>query len=97
MNGSDLLLDTNVLLYFVGGKIDAKDLPDGKSAIPFVTELEILSYPGMTSEEEVPIKSLLDEIPIVDINREIKEGTIKLGKLYKLKLPDAIVAASAGH
>ncbi len=32
---------------------------------------------------------------IIDINSEIKKSVIKLRKSYKIKLPDAIIAATA--
>ena len=94
MNGSNNLLDTNILLYLVGGEINERDLPPGNFAISFVTELEILSYPYITERDEKNIKNLLGEILIVDINKEIKDHTIELRKRYKLKLPDATVAAT---
>ena len=95
MNGSNNLLDTNILLYLVGGEINERDLPPGNFAISFVTGLEILSYPYITERDEKNIKNLLGEILIVDINKEIKDHTIELRKRYKLKLPDATVAATA--
>lgn len=95
MNGSENLLDTNIVLYLTGGKISEKDLPRGDFAISFVTELEVLSYPSMTESEERNIRDLLDEILIIDINGEIKRRTVDFRKRYKLKLPDAIVAATA--
>ncbi len=95
MNGSNNLLDTNILLYLVGGEINERDLPAGNFAISFVTELEVLSYSFISEKDEENIKNLLGEILIVDINKEIKGHTIELRKRYKLKLPDAIVAATA--
>ena len=70
-------------------------MPPGNFVISFITELEALSYPYITERDERNIKNLLGEILIVDINKEIKDYTIDLRKRYKLKLPDAIVAATA--
>jgi len=53
-----------------------------------------LSYPSLTSQEENQLKHLLQEIPVVDITAEIKERAIALRKSYRLKLPDAIIAAT---
>jgi predicted nucleic acid-binding protein len=40
------------------------------------------------------IKSLLKDCIIVDFNSTIKEHAINLRRKYRLKLPDAIIAAS---
>lgn len=90
MNGNRFLLDTNILLYITGKRIDITALPEGAYFTSFITELEILSYPSLTSQEE---KNL--EIPIVDITSQIKEQAISFRKKYRLKLPDAIIAATA--
>ena len=95
MNGDKFLIDTNILLYLTGKKIDTKDLPKGEFYISFVTELEILSYPSLLSEEEKKLKKLLAEIPIVDVSKEIKKRAIEFRRKYNLKLPDAIIAATA--
>jgi hypothetical protein len=83
------LLDTNILLYITGKRIDITALPEGAYFTSFITELEILSYPSLTSQEEKNLKRLLHEIPIVDITNEIKEQAISFRKKYRLKLPDA--------
>ena len=44
---------------------------------------------------EKNLKRLLSEIPIIDINRKIKEQTIYFRRRYNLKLPDAIIGATA--
>lgn len=95
MNGDRFLIDTNILLYLSGNKIKAENLPEGEFYISFVTELEILSYPSISPEEEKKLKKLISEIPIIDLNNEIKERVIKFRRKYNLKLPDAMIAATA--
>jgi len=55
----------------------------------------LLSFSGITESEENNIKSLLLDCNEINISDEIKEKTIEIRKKYKIKLPDAIVAASA--
>ncbi|MDD6970287.1 MAG: type II toxin-antitoxin system VapC family toxin [Treponema sp.] len=57
--------------------------------------MELLSFSGITSDEENNIKSLLLDCKEISLTDEIKEKTIEIRKKYKTKLPDAIVAASA--
>lgn len=95
MNGDRFLIDTNILLYLTGKKIDAADLPEGEFYISFITELEVLSYPSILPQEEKHLKQLLSEMPIIDIDKEIKERTIEFRREYNFKLPDAIIVATA--
>lgn len=60
-----------------------------------ISEMELLSYSGITELEENSIKSLLADCEEIALSTEIKEKTIELRKKYRTKLPDAIVAASA--
>ncbi|MEK6657046.1 MAG: type II toxin-antitoxin system VapC family toxin [Nitrospirota bacterium] len=95
MNGNRFLIDTNILLYLTGGKIDSSVLPEGEFYISFITELEVLSYSSITTAEENQLKQFLLEIPVIDITKEIKNQTIAFRKKYHLKLPDAIICATA--
>jgi len=95
VNGNKFLLDTNILLYIAGKRIDTTSLPQGEFFISFVTELEILSYPSRTTQEEIRLRKLLAEMPVIDATREIKDSAIALRKQYRLKLPDALIAATA--
>ena len=95
MNGIDYVLDTNIILYVIGGMIEQNVLPDGVFSISFITELETLSYPSLSDDEKREITNFLDNISIIDIDKEIKGHTISLRKNYNIKLPDAIIAATA--
>jgi len=90
VSGNKFLLDTNILLYVIGKKIDILALPEGEFYISFVTELELLSYPSLTAGEEQKIRELLREIPVIDISQGIKDKTIQFRRQHQLKLPDAI-------
>jgi predicted nucleic acid-binding protein len=94
MNGDKILLDTNTVLYVLGGKLQLSSLPAGTYHISFITELELLSYCG-TNQDEKPIKEFIDTVTVIDIPKEIKTQTITLRKKYKLKLPDAIICGTA--
>jgi len=89
-----ILLDTNVVLYFLGGRL-SKPLPSGKYLVSVITEIELLSYPSLTLEEEVQIRDFLTKITVVGLENNIKELSIAFRKQYKLRLPDAIISASA--
>ena len=64
-------------------------------AFSVISEMELLSFSGITESEENNIKSLLLDCNEITISDEIKEKTIEIRKKYRTKLPDAIVAVSA--
>ena len=91
-----IVLDTNVALFYLSGRL-VNPLPNATYFVSVVTEIELLAYPNLTPVVEVEIRDFLAQIIVVDINYHIKELGIALRKNYKLKLPDAVVAATAQH
>ena len=63
--------------------------------VSFITELELLGYRGITHEEHNKVKDFLNDCIIIDLNESIKLLTIELKQSLRLKLPDAIIAATA--
>ena len=88
------LLDTNAALYFLGGRL-IHPLPSGLHFISIISEIELLSYSRLSSQEETHIRSFLSQIETIGLDPEIKEMAITLRRQYRLKVPDAIIAASA--
>ena len=88
------VLDTNVVLYFLGGRL-AEPFPTGPYTISVISELELLAYPGLVSSEEQRIRAFLADIAVAELTQTIKSHAVELRKRYSLKLPDAIVAATA--
>jgi predicted nucleic acid-binding protein len=88
------LLDTNAVLYLLGGRL-AASLPIGHYHVSVISEMELLSYPKLTADAEKEIQSFLGTVTVVDLLPDVKTAAIKLRRLHALKLPDAIVAASA--
>lgn len=96
-NNSFLLVDTNIILYYLNGDKRLAEVLDGNHlVVSFITELEILSYKNFSKLEHQRVISFLEnECVIVDINNSIKLETIDIRTNYQLKLPDAIIAATA--
>ena len=86
-------MDTNAILYYLSDKEIA--FVKVEFVMSFITEIELLSYPGLKNEEEKIIRALLKTVDIVDVNSKIKEYTINFRKTYKLKIPDAMICATA--
>ena len=95
MNGINFVADTNALIYLLNGNPCMAPYLDKSLIYSVISEMELLSYSGITESEENSIKSLLEDCEEIPLSTEIKEKTIELRKKYRTKLPDAIVAASA--
>jgi len=73
MNGTKIFLDTNIVLYLLAGDQTLASFLDQKSwYISFITQLEILGYSKLTSEDKNRIADLFNHCVIIDINAEIK-------------------------
>lgn len=89
-----VLLDTNIVLYFLGGRL-AEPLPEDGIAVSVVTELELLSFPGMDRAGESAIVAFLERVEVVGLESEVKVHAVRLRRLTNLRLPDAIIAGTA--
>lgn len=87
-------LDTNAVIYLVSGRL-ALPLPDGRYSVSIITEIELLSFAGISAGEEKKIHNLLFSLDRVHITEVVRDETIRLRRKNLLKLPDAIIAASA--
>jgi predicted nucleic acid-binding protein len=88
------VLDTNAILYLLGGKL-AKPLPTGQYFISVISKMELLSYSLLDDPAQSEIESFLSKITIIDLSEPVKKQAILLRREHQLKLPDAIVAATA--
>ena len=96
MSGNSYVLDTNIISFFLKG--DNSLLPYFNYTtihISFVTELELKSIPDLSTKDFDKLESFLNTCIITDINSIIKTTAVIFKKEYKLKLPDAIIAATA--
>lgn len=97
MNGNNLLLDTNILIYLLSGESSLVDiLFENNCYISFITELELLSF-YKSSQDNEKIQPLLEDLTIIDINSIIKMNVVEIRKKNKLKLPDSIIAATSKY
>ena len=95
MNGNSfLVLDTNVVLYHLGNRLQ-KPLEKKQYDISIITEIELLSYPNIQADEINIIQNFVAQTTVIELRNSIKIETVALRKKYNLKVPDAIIAATA--
>lgn len=95
MNGIDFIADTNALIYFLDGNSCMLPYATKSLGYSIISEMELLSFSGITQSEEIGIKTLLADCTKIQLTEDVKDKTIELRRKYKTKLPDAIVAATA--
>ena len=95
MNGIDYLLDTNAIIYLLAGNSCMEDYLSSNFALSIISKMEVLSFNNISIKEEYIINNFLNECNIINLNNLIVDTTIILRKNYKIKIPDAIVAATS--
>jgi predicted nucleic acid-binding protein len=96
MNGKEILVDTNILIKLLAGDDTLADFLQGKLLyISFVRELEMYGLRNPSKDYFNQCKRLLSDCFILPLNDDIKNGDIDIRQKTSLKLPDAIIAATA--
>lgn len=96
MNGTIIVLDTNVCLYLLkGDRRLAAMLEQRPLRISQIRRMELLSYHGITNGELKRVQVFLESWPVEPIHPAIEKLAIHLRRMYRLKLPDSIIAATA--
>jgi predicted nucleic acid-binding protein len=95
MSGSSYLLDTNILVYALKGLQSVMPYFEEDCYLSVVTEIEILGVPGLSKKELGIRQSALDFCTIIPLTNSIKNEAIRLKQEFKVKLPDAVIAATA--
>jgi predicted nucleic acid-binding protein len=90
------VLDTNILIDLLKGVTEANEELGRYSsvAISRLSWIEVLTG-AIDAEDEKRIVSLLNYFEIIELDEAIAKRAIVLRKQYRLKVPDAIILASA--
>jgi predicted nucleic acid-binding protein len=96
MTGISIFTDTNPLIYLLDGNSEIARILDGKIVwVSVISELELFGKKGLSAHDIQQIDLLLNSCFIAEINPDIKKTTKHLMQTYPIKLPDAIIAATA--
>ena len=101
MNGIDYLLDTNLILGLLKSDPDTLALIGQRliearqCAYSAITRMELLGFPGILPAERSLILGKLAQLTYVPISLAVEDEAIRLRCAHRIKLPDAIIAATA--
>jgi hypothetical protein len=90
-----VLFDTHILIDYLNGIPQARDeiARYSDKAISLITWMEVLV--GATPQTEIAIKSFLNDFLTLAIDKTVSEIAVNIRQRRKVKLPDAIVWATA--
>lgn len=101
MSGIKYLLDTCFILELHKKNTETlailieKNITLSQCSISMVNRLEVLGYADITDDDERALIGLLLKLQKFSVSLEIENKVIELRKRHKIKLPDAIVLATA--
>ena len=97
MSGVNYLLDTNIIIYSIKGKltIDVFVKDEDNLFISSIIYIASLGFPFQDRDEEVRITKYSKHFERIFLTKEIERQIIFIRKSKKIKLPDALIAAIA--
>ncbi|HNR73778.1 MAG: PilT protein domain protein [Bacteroidetes bacterium OLB12] len=95
MSGKQYLADTNAFIYLLQKRPVVVSLLNSDWFFSFITEIELLGKPRIGPGELKRVRELLSVAKKLVHTDSINEKAISLRQRYGIKVPDAIIAASA--
>jgi len=98
--GRKILIDTNIAIGYIGNRFSLQSMNkldhifDGEYHLSVINKIELLGYPDLDKTEEAKFNLLIEHAVLHPIDNKIIEETILIRKKHKIKLPDAIIAAT---
>ena len=91
------LLDSNIVIRLSKGEYTLVEFFDNNEsfAISVITYMEVLGYNFQNASEVDFINEILSLMEVAYIDEDVANRTIEIRKMVKIKLPDAIIAATA--
>ena len=100
MNGIRYLLDTNAVIAIVNGnrelisRLNTADLV----AFSIISVVEFLSFSNLSTTDKLVFDEIVSEGSVINLSyddRSLVDSIAKVRASYRLKMPDAILAATA--
>ena len=100
--GVKYLWDSNTAIYYLQQQFSASAekfidelLIQEPPCISAITEIELLCWKTTNEKDLLVLHSFINDTLVIELEKDIKIKTAQIRKQNKLKLPDAIIAATA--
>jgi predicted nucleic acid-binding protein len=100
MGKKQYLIDTNAVIDFLGNKFPESGLNfmngviDEIPKVSVVTKIELLGF-NAPNEHYITLFNFINDAIVLDLTGNVVDECIEIRKKKKIKLPDAIIAATA--
>lgn len=100
METKHYLIDTNVVIDFLGNKIPSSgsiflnSIVDNVPIVSVITKIELLGF-NTSPEHYALLNNFINDSSVLGLSNNVVDKCIDIRKRYKTKLPDAIIAATA--
>jgi tRNA(fMet)-specific endonuclease VapC len=100
MSGNRYVLDTNAIVALLQGNLQLIELLKDADwlGVSVISQIEFLVFPGLTQEDRQIFDQFLQRVQVlglVAIDAVLINKIIEIRQQYRLKLPDAVIAAMA--
>ena len=96
------LWDTNTAIYYLqqhfppsSEKFIDELLINKQPIISVITEIELLCWKSSKEEDLKVLRNFINVALVIELDQDIKFKTVDIRKAHRIKLPDAIIAATA--
>ena len=100
--GVNYIWDTNTVIYYLqqqfpsaAEKFIDDSLKESQPCISAITEIELLCWKTASKSDLDILNDFIADALVVELEQPIKIKTAEIRKTHKIKLPDAIIAATA--
>ncbi|MFK7970037.1 MAG: type II toxin-antitoxin system VapC family toxin [Bacteroidia bacterium] len=100
--GITYLWDTNTAIYYLQQQLppSAEEFIDStlinsQPAISAITEVELLCWKNASEKDLAVLQSFIHDAWVYELEQAIKHKAAEIRKTHRIKLPDAIIAATA--
>ncbi len=93
------LIDSNVIIYATKGIVDLGQIVQEYSLVltSVICYAEVAGYAFESEAQEAAVREVLSNIRVLPLDVEIANHAIRYRKARKIKLPDALILATARH
>jgi predicted nucleic acid-binding protein len=100
MEQPQYLIDSNAVIDYLGQKLPAKGMEfmnriiDAVPNVSVITKIEVLGF--NTSDENYKLLAdFMNDATVLDLSSNVVDECINIRRKYKIRLPDAIIAATS--
>ena len=96
--GTGHLADTNAIIDYLGNKLPKKAtifIDNLEMQLSVISKIELLAWTKISSQQFHQLSDFIASSIVFNLSEEVVQHTIEIRKSFNLKLPDAVIAATA--